>query len=187
MRGLILQCEFLDVTVVRVSGKDVEKTSKCEFGICEDDNCSVFIPVWDLDASSTSLLYLVANVGGWPLPLVSPCTGGAHVGDPVHGIKPGTVLLNSVRLSNNGFLCIVRALGMGVWVNHLCLHRHKTRVQVVAALTPWVLPPVTSSPGLWLCSSSCGSKSCWRAAGNFFTGTASSQRVAQSARIANLR
>lgn len=44
MRRLILQHEFLDFAVIRVSGKDVEKTAKCEFGICEDNNRSMFIP-----------------------------------------------------------------------------------------------------------------------------------------------
>lgn len=168
---------------------DVEKTSKSEFGISEDNNQSMFIPAWNLDTCSTCLLDFVASVGGWPLPLVSPCVGGAHVGPcATHGMWPGIVpLFNSVKSSNEGFPCTMRALGTCVGVHHLCLHRHKTHVQVVAALTPWVLPPVSSSPGLWLCSSSRVSRSCWRTAGNLFKGTVPSQRLAQSARIANLR
>lgn len=43
MKGLTLRCEFLDLTVTRLSEKDLEKTSKCEFGISEDDDDSMFI------------------------------------------------------------------------------------------------------------------------------------------------
>lgn len=176
-------CNMNSLTLL--SGKDVEKTLKCEFGVCEDEGCSMFIFAWNLDTSSTSLLDLVVNVGGWPVTTASGhslCRGCTHRGPcATHGMWLGTVLLlNSVRLSNDGFLCTMRALGM--WVKHLCLHRHKTHVQVVAAL-----PSVTSSPGLWLCSSSCVSRSCWRTAGTFFKGTISSQRFAQAARIANFR
>lgn len=43
MKGLALPCEFLDLTVVRQSEIDTVKTSKCEFGISEDDDDSMLI------------------------------------------------------------------------------------------------------------------------------------------------
>lgn len=43
MKGLTLQCEFLDLTDIRLSEKDIEKTLKCEFSIGEDKDDGLFI------------------------------------------------------------------------------------------------------------------------------------------------
>jgi len=45
LKVLTLRCEFPDVAVIRLSEKDIEKTSKSEFGISEDDNGNMLIHV----------------------------------------------------------------------------------------------------------------------------------------------
>lgn len=67
------------MTVIRLSEKDIEKTSKCEIGISEGDDatCSYMLSI-----SSTALMNVVRNVGWWRLvPRVAvPTEPAAHQG-----------------------------------------------------------------------------------------------------------
>lgn len=193
MKGLTLRCEFLDVTVTRLSEKDTEKTSKCEFGISGDDDDSMFIHAWNLNTSSTSPLNLVASAGGSPLQFASDqrmCGSvylqGTRARQPAtHRVWLATAYCSPSFKKHPD--CQVMAcsappvlFGCMAGCDRLCLRRNKTCVQLVAALIPRLQPAVTFtrcwavSLQLLLCKRE-RLKGCWKF---FFKEALFSQRVA---------